>query len=488
MLGTVIPQPCLAVSLIIHDNTGSPPLSVDFSMYRPSVTVSAPGKVLFTGGFLVLDRQHTGLVLGLNARIHVHIAPWETSSTNQKGRFLGRGIFVQSPQFKDARWLYEEHKSGDYAAVSVTQVVDLEGYSQTPNKFVETTLLYALTYLLHLSRSIEHSVVITVLADDDYYSQSSLDEEGGFTNFGVKLSEAHKTGLGSSAALTTALVAALLTYTAPSSDDTLHLPLKTIHNLAQAAHCAAQGKVGSGFDVAAAVYGSCVYRRFTPAILEDVGEPSLAGFGEKLHQCVDDLDLARKWDVEIASQAVKIPEGLLLLMCDVDCGSETPGMVRNVIKWRKENPEQASMLWTAIQQGSDDLCQELRRLTELESIDAPGYDELSDIIQTIRSLVREMSEKSRVPIEPPVISELLDCCTDLPGVVGGMAPGAGGYDAVALLVKNDEETIRNLRSSLEGWKGKEESGAVIGTVRLLGVKQESKGVKMENTGRYQEWV
>ena len=461
-------------------------------MYPSSVAVSAPGKVLFTGGFLVLDRQHTGLVLGLNARIHVHIAPWETSSTNQKGRFLGRGILVQSPQFKDARWLYDEHKTGDYAAVSVTQVVDLEGYSQTPNKFVETTLLFALTYLLHLSRSIEHSVVITVLADDHYYSQSSLHEDkssqGGFTNFGVKLSDAHKTGLGSSAALTTALVAALSTYTAPSSDDTSRVPLKTIHNLAQASHCAAQGKVGSGFDVAAAAYGSCVYRRFTPAILEAVGEPSVAGFGERLHQCVDDLNLARKWDVEIASQAVKIPEGLLLLMCDVDCGSETPGMVRNVLKWRKEHPEQASMLWTAIQRGSDDLCQELRRLTELESINAAGYDELSDIIQTIRSLVREMSAKSKVPIEPPVISELLDYCTDLPGVVGGMAPGAGGYDAVALLVKNDEETIRNLRSSLDGWKGKEESGAVIGTVRLLGVKQESEGVKIENTSRYQGWV
>ena len=460
-------------------------------MYPPPVAISAPGKVLFTGGFLVLDRQHTGLVLGLNARIHVHITPWETSSTNQKGRFLGRGILVQSPQFKEARWLYEERKSGDHAAVSVSQVTDLEGYTQTPNKFVETTLLYVLTYLSHLSRTVEHSVVITILADDDYYSQSKLDEgkssKGTFTNFGVKLSEAHKTGLGSSAALTTALAAVLLAYTAPSSTDASDLPFKTIHNLAQAAHCAAQGKVGSGFDVAAAVYGSCVYRRFTPTILENIGESSTAGFGERLHQCVDDLELEHKWDVEIASQAVKVPESLVLLMCDVDCGSETPGMVRNVLKWRKENPEDAAMLWTAIQQGSEDLCQELRRLSELEGIENPEYQELGDIIQTVRSLVREMSEKSKVPIEPPVITELLDYCTSLPGVVGGMAPGAGGYDAVALLVKNDEGIVNNLRGKLEGWKGKEESGAQIGTVRLLGVKQESEGVRKEDVGRYQRW-
>ena len=382
-------------------------------------------------------------------------------------------------------------KSGDGAAVSIQQVVDLQDYTQTPNKFVETTLLYVSTYLSHLSRTIEHSVVITILADDDYYSQTDMgigkSSKAGFTDFGVKLSNAHKTGLGSSAALTTALVAALLTYAAPATDAST-LPLKVIHNLAQAAHCAAQGKVGSGFDVAAAVYGSCLYRRFTPAILESIGDHSTSTFGERLHQCVEDLDFEHKWDVEIAPQAVKVPNSLLLLMCDVDCGSETPGMVRNILKWRKENPEQAGMLWTAIQQGSNDLCQELRRLSELGGIETPGYQELADIIQTIRSLVREMSHKSEVPVEPPVITELLDFCTGLPGVVGGMAPGAGGYDAVALLVKNDEDTLSHLRSKLEGWKGKEESGAAIGTVRLLGVKQDSEGVKTEDTSRYVGWT
>ena len=38
----------------------------------PTATaVSAPGKVLFTGGYLVLDRNYTGTVFALDARIHV---------------------------------------------------------------------------------------------------------------------------------------------------------------------------------------------------------------------------------------------------------------------------------------------------------------------------------------------------------------------------------------------------------------------------------
>jgi len=41
-----------------------------------------------------------------------------------------------------------------------------------------------------------------------------------------------------------------------------------VHNVAQLCHCAAQGKIGSGFDVSSAVYGSQVYTRFSKEILE----------------------------------------------------------------------------------------------------------------------------------------------------------------------------------------------------------------------------
>ena len=65
-----------------------------------------------------------------------------------------------------------------------------------------------------------------------------------------------KTGMGSSAALTTSLVGSLLQFfdvvdlSRKSSGD-----LSIVHNVAQLAHSIAQGKIGSGFDVSAAVYG-----------------------------------------------------------------------------------------------------------------------------------------------------------------------------------------------------------------------------------------
>jgi phosphomevalonate kinase len=76
-----------------------------------------------------------------------------------------------------------------------------------------------------------------------------------FLASGTTLQAVHKTGLGSSAALITSLVAAL-----PAGR-------RLVHHAAQHVHCLAQGKVGSGFDVAAAVFGSQRYTRFAPTVL-----------------------------------------------------------------------------------------------------------------------------------------------------------------------------------------------------------------------------
>ena len=61
--------------------------------------VSAPGKVLLAGGYLVVDRDYTGLVFGLDARIHVHVDDLRTTT----GITLSE-IIVRSPQFRSAEW------------------------------------------------------------------------------------------------------------------------------------------------------------------------------------------------------------------------------------------------------------------------------------------------------------------------------------------------------------------------------------------------
>lgn len=100
---------------------------------------------------------------------------------------------------------------------------------------------------------------------------------------GATLRDVHKTGLGSSAALITSLVSALLFHLHVISQTSLgEFPdqslskepysgiegKKLAHNLAQFIHCLAQGKIGSGFDIAAAVFGSQIYTRFNPEVIQ----------------------------------------------------------------------------------------------------------------------------------------------------------------------------------------------------------------------------
>ncbi len=86
-------------------------------MAVPPTAVSAPGKVLLAGGYLVLDRKHTGLVFGLDARIHVHIQALPTS----EGVSI-QEIVVRSPQFKYATWRYGYHTVPKGGGIHVTQL------------------------------------------------------------------------------------------------------------------------------------------------------------------------------------------------------------------------------------------------------------------------------------------------------------------------------------------------------------------------------
>ncbi|KAL8870984.1 MAG: hypothetical protein Q9174_003093 [Haloplaca sp. 1 TL-2023] len=458
-------------------------------MSRSEVAVSAPGKVLLAGGYLVLDRGYTGLVFGLDARIHVHVQKLPTSP----GVVLSE-IIVRSPQFKDAEWRYGYRETEEEGGIQVTQLKGHSTSAQSRNKFVETALAYALTYVTAMSGVKIGSTSITIVADTDYYSHPDADSEASlaarFIDFHVPITEAHKTGLGSSAALVTSFTAAVLTHYLDTEQLDLYSESgrRQLHNLAQAAHCAAQGKVGSGFDVAAAVYGSCVYRRFSPSILDDVGEVGSPQFSGRLKSVVNDSDPANKWDMQIDKSSARIPHGLRILMCDVDCGSETVGLVKKVLAWRKENPGEADLLWATLQKGNEELANELKRLAQGSTPPSQEYSDLSETVLTIRSLIREMSAKAQVPIEPKVQTDLLDACCKVSGVVGGVVPGAGGFDAIALLVKDD--AVPNLQELLKTYTAgtATEGSPVIGKVRLLGVKQDFEGLKSEEAKLYAEWI
>ncbi|RAR04297.1 phosphomevalonate kinase [Stemphylium lycopersici] len=452
--------------------------------------VSCPAKVLVAGGYLVLDREYTGLVFGLDARIHTVVEPIKTRS----GVTIN-GILVTSPQFREAIWEYGYRSQVEDGGIAVTQlsVGHEQSIAKSRNPFIETALTYSLTYIHSLlPKTLIQPSNIRILADQAYYSNPGIARSANviaephkvsrFQDFNVTLKEAHKTGLGSSAALVTSFTAAVLEFYLPRElfDIRTEKGQMILHNLAQASHSHAQGKVGSGFDIASAVFGSCLYKRFSPSLLSNLPQPSSPGFATKLRSLVE----GSEWDTEIKKAAIKMPKGLRLVMCDVDCGSETPGMVKKVLAWRAEKQEEADGIWRELQAGNEALAAELTRLaTEDQSDSFSKYDTLRQMLSQNRALIRSMGEKSGVPIEPPQQTRLLDYCSNLNGVVGGVVPGAGGFDAVVLLVEDKEAVVGDLKASLAQYKDPE----AIGKVGVIGVREEMVGVRGEDMDLYKEW-
>ena len=211
------------------------------------------------------------------------------------------------------------------------------------------TLQFALETLgaVDFLKALGQGLSLIIKGDNDFYSQRKELQKRGLpltraglqvldahANAHCQISEVHKTGLGSSAAMMTSLVGALLSFFDLCALDS-EGGKRITHNLAQFCHCFAQGKVGSGFDVSAAVYGSHLYRRFSPEILKPFLEKAEKGqlTGKDLVALVVD----KEWDAQV--QPCDIPRGIRLVLGEVDTGSNTPSMVSKVLQWKSKNPQ-----------------------------------------------------------------------------------------------------------------------------------------------------
>lgn len=535
----------------------SPPLPQSLPQSAPQnydhpdmVTVSAPGKALIAGGYLVLESPNPGVVLAAEGcRFHATVAfrpPYPVGS-----RAIGNSadaseesisLDVYSPQFDRVYSYYLSYSSSSSEQDDNTALrLYPRKRPHEPNKFVERSLLLALGYLRQSlgagafhARLRQHSgrdgderaaLAIKLRADNDFYSQIARLNENGWDLTPQNLERlepflpcpkdestgelvVNKTGMGSSAALVTSIVGALLRFFG-----VIHLPntadgvgddsevanetnggrreekegLRIAHNLSQICHCHAQGKVGSGFDVSSAVYGSHVYTRFSKGVISDFLEnvestAKMAEDGlelsdtllEQLVVLVNDIE----WDCTV--RPVSLPPGVELLMADVCGGSESPSMARNVLDWKKNKRKLGFMddyYWKDLKRCNNKivsmLSDKLKDQTFLDGLRRDGamiistrtaeqwkkpmpsswykfegssWDvalKLLDLRMTLlecRQNLKGMGKSAGVPIEPDEQTAVADATMKLPGVIAAGVPGAGGYDALFVIYVKGPET------------------------------------------------
>ena len=437
---------------------------------------------------------------------------------------------VYSPQFDRVFAYYLS-----YSLTSNEDDISLKLQPRTgrhePNKFVERSLLLVLGYLRQsLGAKAFHArlqrqcgaggrvaLAIKLRADNDFYSQITRLKERGLDLTPQNLEQlepflpcpkdpstgelvVNKTGMGSSAALVTSLVSALLRFFGaiflPCADGGGQSDgntageeqegLRIAHNLSQICHCYAQGKVGSGFDVSSAVYGSHVYTRFSKGLinkhlesvsLENKGVDGLQlsdSLAKQLIGLVNDAE----WDCTVSP--ISLPPGLELLMADVCGGSESPSMARKILEWKK-NKRKTGFLddyyWKDLKRCNKKvvslLSEKFASRTFLDGLRRDGAEIISSrtaeqwkkpmpsswyefegsswdvalklldlrmAFQECRQNLKGMGNAAGVPVEPDEQSALADATMKLPGVVAAGVPGAGGYDALFVIYVKGPDT------------------------------------------------
>ncbi|PKI85045.1 phosphomevalonate kinase [Malassezia vespertilionis] len=434
--------------------------------------VSAPGKVLVAGGYLVLDARYFGLVFAANARFYTLV---KTITADGEAPL----IRVRSPQFANAAWSYRIvlPPTGHDDAVMYAngmRIVQLNTGSNA-NPFVAFTLLYTLQVAMevtgvdHVLAALQSGIEIVVLGDNDYYSHRSnghaptLEELRAlppFVALGCTLEEVHKTGLGSSAAMTTSLTAGVLLHLGAcrtemhENEARLTLgSLGLIHNVAQLAHCAAQGKVGSGFDVSASVWGSQLYRRFDPFLLQESMQPEVGRrilqegeLGVEKHptallpvlaasnplwkpvppsgvQSVPTaveglLDIAvGGTDGAVCPAALQLPPGIRMCLADVDAGSNTRALVGQVSAFKKNQPTWAEQLFSVISAANQYFADGLLRLHLAYAHDASVYIRDLTALAQIPSTEWDAHQKL---LQSPIVSAFIDVRNAMRSIRAGM--------------------------------------------------------------------
>ena len=166
------------------------------------------------------------------------------------------------------------------------------------------------------------------------------------------------------------------------------------------AHFNAQGKVGSGYDIITAIYGSCVFEKKMNVI-------------------------------GCSFTPFTFPSSLqIVFSCGGKQSSKTSTFVKAIEQWRKENEtnKDVQTLWNQYKENNDSIISMLCRNDTNTSLLKSLFIEKLEIMYTI-------SQLSNVEIIPELLYNLMKTTNQLENVVGCIVAGAGGYDSFYCIFK-----------------------------------------------------
>ena len=355
---------------------------------------SAPGKILLLGSYSVLEGG-ISYVITTDARVHASI------KENDKNE-----VVLLSPQF------------GKSITGKIIKDKNKVEFTDVPSemKLFSVSSEIAIKYLIGIGVSVS-GIEISVKNDKPLMYSIYVDENGE--------KKVSKTGLGSSAALTVSVIGGILKFFTNKDD------LEVVHKLAQLANYIFANKIGSGFDIASAVYGSIMYKRFSEKSLGNLNQNSTPA---------DIVRVVKKdWDYDI--KKIKFPDTFKLIFVDFKGEStSTRQFVAQTYKLKEKNPEYYNFLIKSMDNENVSAIKYLDAISKGNNSES-NLRSLRDSINMGRIYLKNLGISSEIEIEDDQQTKLIDLAC-MNGAYFGKLPGSGGKDAVVFITKSDEDKLK----------------------------------------------
>lgn len=232
-----------------------------------------------------------------------------------------------------------------------------------------------------------------------------------------KLDDGVEIGLGSSAAIVVATVAAILRF----HKINIQKNKNKIYKLSTIAHYFVQGKVGSAFDIAASTFGGTfVYKRFNPKWLK-----SQIKKGKTVREIVK-----LKWP-GFYFENLTVPRNFHLIVGWTKKAASTPAMVKKFYKWKEKNKRECQIIFKKIAT----LVKKLIRAWKKQD-----RKEIIKLIRENEEYLRELGKKSKINIETNKLRKLSEIAKEY-GAAGKLS-GAGGGDCGIAITFNRKPAQR----------------------------------------------
>ncbi len=335
------------------------------------LTVQAPGKLMISGEWSVLENGNSSIVAAFDRYVYCDYEDSEEMLLNCPDIKLTNihGIF-QDGTFTFKEVLNEEDKAK--AEISRRAIETVLRYLTEDGKDIKGFSIS--------TDSIEHTITI---ADGTQ----------------------QKTGLGTSAAITAALIGTLLKvhgYDLAKPDTTM-----LIFKLAAISHYLAQGSSGSGFDIAACAFGGVQrYQRFDAAWLS-------GQIAEK--KPLKDV-AAADWP-GLSIEKVTLPPDMQLFAGWAGKPASTVDLIQKIQKFKDRDPGSYGDMMSMLKQTTETL---------LEAIKTANQAHILNCIEANRLCLKQLGDLSSVSIETPELAKLADIAKQHQGA--GKLSGAGGGD------------------------------------------------------------